>query len=993
MSTTTATVTQSGPARSRFHRLLSALSISSSRGSTYPGPASVDDDGIICIGGLLISTHVSVDRDTQRAYDQEIATRFNQELRQRVPGKIYWLELGVAGFHKARLRPSIIVKTLLTEIKHEIYSHVTRIDWIKPALRRLSLELHVIVSMPLRELADQGKTAANLSKTTYLELPLSATTLCGARIVFPKSRRYRWTLQETSQTEDVTPRPVQSDEPVTEIAEDRLCHHCETRVQRNVQDCPACQHRVCEKCSVVESPMDASAYNCVVGGTWLFGESFYVQTALHPFSDQVFETATQRELSIVPVEDNEPLSLFRPGELEAPSAGSSEVSPMSSNTTGSSSHDSPDGTAVADSDSPRGENLPQSSFRSIEISVSQKGMRCDWLTFSFDEKPLSSAGELLYNNVVQSIPVTDIYLEEPEIILPVSICLPTGTIAGMLLPGKVHYHLPHRDFELRAVSLEFPLAKGCSGAWVTHVNKLCGVVVLGMAAVAMIYIMPAELIREEMEAVSNLSVRLPGKDELDTQHRKLQRADVKLHVEPLEKSFADTEPGGLGLRPWSVNSWLTQTSASRREYTTSTTSEKRPPRVFLRRLLEPFRKSRRSSISSGSESISTSAPSLVSSSPFTNADTFSTRPSSIAASSRPQPNKALQESHRPGLRPISELDGPIPSLVECGLVVFFGDKSHSIDRDLIDWNDRSWFKKYEYAAERLLMEQGHFKSKGKDAILYKKAGRCRLVRCLPQDYEVEVESYVVETERDWESTIPVMVTDFALKNLYAKFYLELRWEYAVLHIRREGGENYAKTIRRALHDNVVTNWEKKKFVPRLILRELFTNATVQELINTDKSVRQLSENGTLDKARLINNVIDRGVHLLALAVYAGVDLSCVYQLMLNPGDCNREIHEAECPRDVDKTKFEIIVDFQGRFKAHIFPSDIDRHGTKSVEHRHLGSHVVVPILWDEKSRSVGSGAFGEVFKIKIHSDHHYFSSVRPQYPGVTYLTLTFISGS
>ena len=147
---------------------------------------------------------------------------------------------------------------------------------------------------------------------------------------------------------------------------------------------------------------------------------------------------------------------------------------------------------------------------------------------------------------------------------------------------------------------------------------------------------------------------------------------------------------------------------------------------------------------------------------------------------------------------------------------------------------------------------------------------------------------MVETEREWESTIPVMVTDFALKNQYVKFYVELRWEYAVLDIRREGGENYAKTIHRALHDNVVTNWEKKKFVPRLILKELFTNATVQELINTDKSVRQLSENGTLDKARLIDNVIDRGVHLLALAVYAGVDLSCVVSADAQPRRLQQE---------------------------------------------------------------------------------------------------------
>ena len=309
-------------------------------------------------------------------------------------------------------------------------------------------------------------------------------------------------------------------------------------------------------------------------------------------------------------------------------------------------------------------------------------------------------------------------------------------------------------------------------------------------------------------------------------------------------------------------------------------------------------------------------------------------------------------------------------------MVFFGEKSHSIDRQPINWNDRSWFKQYEYAAQRLLEEHDHFKSyKDKAAILYMKAGRCRLVRPVQHEQEVEVESYVVETERQWEDTILVMVTDFASKNKYVKFYLELRLEYAVLDIRREPGEPYAKTIHRTLHDNVVTNWEKKKFVPRLVLKELFTDATIQELINNDRSVRSLSESGALDKTKLIEDVIAGGATLLALAVYAEVDLSCVYQLLLAPGETHRDLSEADCPLGVDKARFERVVDNQGRFKAHIFPSDIDQNGTKSVEHRQLESHVVLPILCDDRLERLGSGGFGEVFKVTVHSDHHYFSSV------------------
>ena len=972
MSTATATILQP----TRLQRLLRALSIPSSRTSTHSGPGGVDDDGIICIGGLLISTHVHVDRDLRRAYDLEISTRFNQELRQRVPGKTYWPELRVAGTHKARLKASVVVKTLEVGTKRQIYSHVTRMDWIKPALQRLSLELYVIVSMPLQPLAGNSEAAEMLVTTAWVQHPLGANSLCGARIIVPTRRRNGQTRRLIPQTSDLLPPLLQPTEQVTENVEDHLCHQCRTRMRHGVLKCSECHHEACEQCWAVHNPNDGLTDLCVVGGTWLFGESFCVQTALHPFSHQIFGTAWAVETPTISVHDDGPLSLFAPADLDDPLAGSSEVSRLSCDSVDSSSHEAPEVLNEANSGSPARSIVSRSPWVSLKLDILQKGTKCDWLTFSFNREPVNSADELLYRNIIESVPITEIYLEEPEKSLPVSICLSTGTVAGELLPGEVHYNLPQGSFQLRAVSLNLPLTRGCSGAWVVHGSKLCGIVLLGMTSAPLIYIMLASSIKKEMEEISGLSVRLPCKDDFDRHHLAMRRTGVKSHVELQGNRSAAKESAASRSRTADLDAWLSQSEISSQRYATHSPSKDRPRKTRISRLLEIIRTPSRSSISSGGQSVSSFTPSLVSDVPFSNTESLSTRASSVAASSLPRVKKAID--HPLPLQPISESGGPIPGLIECVFIVVFDGLSHIVDRELINWNDRSWCRRYEYAAHKFL-ERYFLDPRASAAVLYKKTGRCRLLRVGQHD-EVEVESRRLETAREWEINVPVMVTDFALKNKYVKFHLELRWEYAILDMLRIDGEPYSQTVHRALHDNMATNWQKQKFVPRFILRELFTNATIQELINNDDSVGRLAEDGRrFDKDMLVDDIITGGVHLLAPAVYAGADLSCVYQLMLASDDCTREIRESDCPAGVDKLKFERMVDCQSRFKAHVFHNDTDENGTRSVEHRHLEPHVVLPILWDDASRSVGSGGFGEVFKIKVQYDHHYFSSVRFQY--------------
>lgn len=379
----------------------------------------------------------------------------------------------------------------------------------------------------------------------------------------------------------------------------------------------------------------------------------------------------------------------------------------------------------------------------------------------------------------------------------------------------------------------------------------------------------------------------------------------------------------------------------------------------------------------GLREVDTRTPSTI----ISNTQTNSLRPKPTNEIHKPQSATSApspQASNNPyAAIPNMRTGGPIPWTVHCGLVVFFGDNRHEHhQKEVINWNDKSWFKHFENIAQELLVHHNHLKLEEKDAIVYKKAGRCRLMRSVGENRDIEVTSEFLEHERDWDTVVPVMVTDFALHNRYVNFYLELRWEYSKLDVRRVDGQTYAKTIHRLLHDNVVINWEGRKFIPRLVLRKLFTPNTIHELITKDRSFSKFGR--VIEKERMdkfIQEVINNGAALLALAVYAGVELFCVYQLMHSTDYSKRDFVQGDCPQGIDATEFERMVDLQWRFKAHLFASDKDANGSRDIAHKLLHPKVVIPILMPAGSPSIGSGGFGEVFKVQIHSDHHHLSSV------------------
>lgn len=322
----------------------------------------------------------------------------------------------------------------------------------------------------------------------------------------------------------------------------------------------------------------------------------------------------------------------------------------------------------------------------------------------------------------------------------------------------------------------------------------------------------------------------------------------------------------------------------------------------------------------------------------------------------------------------ADLDGPIPKAVPCKLVVFLDDNIFPhFEEARCYWNDTSYFNILQNAADRILEEQGNFHPQDESARLYKRAGRCRLVR---REDDFEVESITIENKRQWVQFLPLMVANFAANNHFVPFYLDFRWEYSLLIINRQAGVPYAETIKGVLYDRLKRNYRNQKYIPRQVLDNLFKPSTVRELIDQDESLKRLAqklltETGQLfDKEKFLTHVIADGIVYLALCIYTGLSLECLYRLTEKYKDCTTLLQVSDCPDDISKPQFDHLVELQGGFQAHTFPND-----SGHPIHRQLDNSIVVPIKFDEKGDSIGRGGFGEVFRVQIDPDHHRFSPV------------------
>ncbi len=300
--------------------------------------------------------------------------------------------------------------------------------------------------------------------------------------------------------------------------------------------------------------------------------------------------------------------------------------------------------------------------------------------------------------------------------------------------------------------------------------------------------------------------------------------------------------------------------------------------------------------------------------------------------------------------------------VRCNFTLVHNNKTYQDLKDCeVHWVGKSEYQRWDTAATQCL--RGHGISG--DKYLYRKSGRCSLVR---EDSEVDVDCKILENERQWSEVLYLLVSTFCSKSPYVPFRLEIHWEYADLSIKRNPHQKFATAVQLAIRDKFRKNWRGKKFIPRGDLDAIFSRDTITELINADRSLDDVKN---LDKATFAEDVIRDASRLLALCVYVELRLDCLYRLIQQGcKDTSLPLTEPQCPKEVDRVRFENLIQWQGAFIAHKFT--IDRDGP---EHRQIPDEVVMPITFNRDTDKLGEGGFGEVFRVHIDADHHRFTAV------------------
>ena len=304
----------------------------------------------------------------------------------------------------------------------------------------------------------------------------------------------------------------------------------------------------------------------------------------------------------------------------------------------------------------------------------------------------------------------------------------------------------------------------------------------------------------------------------------------------------------------------------------------------------------------------------------------------------------------------------------CHLALVCNDKTLPETTISLKWGDPfSYHDVQDKALEHLRLNDIHESTE-----LYRKSGRCYLIR---HDTGVEAGSRVLQHDGHWSERLRSLIMSFCLMNPHVDFHLKLCWEYSQLSISKIEGEDYAVTVARVVGDKMKKNWEGKLFISRSDLNDIFSESTITELVNDDKSLNDggqfLSITGgrALDKDPFVRTIFNKAIRILALCVLSGLPLIYLYILVEQEKmtDTSLPLGDKHCPEPKYKIQWDRFLLLQGGFVAHDFGKD------KNHPHPKLDKEVVVPIMFDEDNDSLGSGGFGKVFKVRIEDDHHVFS--------------------
>jgi hypothetical protein len=196
--------------------------------------------------------------------------------------------------------------------------------------------------------------------------------------------------------------------------------------------------------------------------------------------------------------------------------------------------------------------------------------------------------------------------------------------------------------------------------------------------------------------------------------------------------------------------------------------------------------------------------------------------------------------------------------------------------------------------------------------------------------------------------------------------------------------NNKNDVCKFMDDNMVDysfRGQSQEFLPSSALDEVTRKEVVQRLVAQDKCV-VLSNS---EEVQLVDRIVESGRKLFAVCVHCDLDLQHL-KVMLDNGITDERL--PLCKNDLgslkDKRGFvQSFIRSQKLFNTIMFSTDsIQKLGDLQPD------GFTIPIDYEETEANYkGKGAFGTVWKVKIHGDHRNFACVRSlQLEGIGILT-------
>ncbi|KAF9693554.1 hypothetical protein EKO04_008240 [Ascochyta lentis] len=158
--------------------------------------------------------------------------------------------------------------------------------------------------------------------------------------------------------------------------------------------------------------------------------------------------------------------------------------------------------------------------------------------------------------------------------------------------------------------------------------------------------------------------------------------------------------------------------------------------------------------------------------------------------------------------------------------------------------------------------------------------------------------------------------------------------------------------------------EKQVFLPKPDFDIVSSESVIRSLVSNDEELYL----GQLEKEELVQRIYREGRKMFATCVFGDLPLTCLKALFEDGlSDAKFPFDEDDCPGQISKRKFRAsFIRNQKLFSPAYLEMDSEQN---------WDGRVTKPIEYDEsKSELLGQGAFGDVYRIRIHCSQRSFSS-------------------